>query len=117
MSTILLNPQSWDLMIDAFGNIAKADTPYAMAQDVASACKLFKGELWYNTDKGIPYFQSILGYRPPLGLLKNEYQNAAMSVVGAQQASASFNKIGSDRVLSGQLKFIDQTGKEAGIKL
>ena len=117
MSTMLLNPKTWDLMIDAFGNIAKADSPYAMAQDVASACKLFKGELWYNTDKGIPYFQSILGYRPPLSLLQNEYNNAALSVAGVAQASASFNRIGSDRVLSGQLKFIDQTGKEAGIKL
>ena len=117
MSTVLLNPLTWDLMIDAFGNIAKADNPYARAQDVASACKLFKGELWYNTDKGIPYFQSILGYRPPLALLQNEYNQAALSVDGVAQANASFNRIESDRVLSGQLKFIDTDGQAAGIKL
>ena len=46
MNTLYLDPQSWDLVLDAAGNIAMAKDPYAKAQDVASACRLFSGELY-----------------------------------------------------------------------
>ena len=39
MNTLYLDPQSWDLVLDAAGNIAMAKGPYAKAQDVASAKK------------------------------------------------------------------------------
>ena len=61
MNTLYLDPQSWDLVLDTAGNIALAKDPYAKAQDVASACRLFAGELYYDTEKGIPYFEETLG--------------------------------------------------------
>ena len=61
MNTLYLDPQNWDLVLDAAGNIAMAKDPYAKAQDVASACRLFSGELYYDTEKGIPYFEETLG--------------------------------------------------------
>ena len=36
MNTLFLNPATWDLMVDAEGNIAMAEAPYSTAQDVAS---------------------------------------------------------------------------------
>ena len=54
MNTLYLDPQSWDFVLDAAGNIAMAKDPYAKAQDVSSACRLFAGELYYDTEKGIP---------------------------------------------------------------
>ena len=54
MNTLYLDPQSWDLVLDTAGNIALAKDPYAKAQDVASACRLFAGELYDDTEKGIP---------------------------------------------------------------
>lgn len=116
-NTVLLNPATWDLILDSSRSLAMAAEPYALAQDVASACKLFKGELWYNTDKGIPYFQRILGYRPPMSLLKDEFQKAALSVPNVVQASAQFNVITSERKLTGQLNFTDQNGITSDIKL
>ena len=65
MKTLLLDRTQWDLVQDANGNIALATEPYARAQDVASACRLFRGELWYDTAAGIPYFEDILGKSPP----------------------------------------------------
>ncbi len=116
-NTVLLNPRTWDLMLDASRSIAMASEPYALAQDVASACKLFNGELWYNTNKGIPYFQRILGYRPPMSLLKDEFQKAALSVPNVVQASAQFSPVTGERRLTGQLNFTDQNGITSGIKL
>ena len=61
MNTLLLDRTVWDLVLDAGGNIARASNPYAVAQDVASAIKLFRGELFYDTAKGIPYWTEVLG--------------------------------------------------------
>jgi hypothetical protein len=52
MKTLLLVTDKWDLCLDANGNIASAEPPYARAQDVASALRLFAAELWYDTSLG-----------------------------------------------------------------
>ena len=70
MNTLLLDRVAWDLVLDAAGNIAMASNPYATAQDVASAIKLFRGELFYDTAKGIPYWTEVLGQLPPLALVR-----------------------------------------------
>jgi len=63
--TLLLDRTVWDLVLDSNGDIALASPPYALEQDVASAVRLFLGELWYDTTKGIPYLKKFLGnYRP-----------------------------------------------------
>jgi hypothetical protein len=80
MQTLLLDTVTWDLTIDAQRNIAMASEPYAIAQDVASAARLFRGECYYNTIKGIPYFEQVLGHSPPIGLVKSLLNTAAMTV-------------------------------------
>jgi hypothetical protein len=103
-STLLLDQVSWDLVADSSGNIALAQEPYALAQDAASACKLFKSELWYDTTQGVPYFQSILGQMPPLALLKGSYQAAAKSVPDVVAVKVFIATITGDRVVTGQVQ-------------
>ena len=55
MNTLYLTTDDWDLAVDANHNIALATDEYALAQDVASECKLFLGEFRYDTTKGVPY--------------------------------------------------------------
>jgi hypothetical protein len=109
MDTLLLATDTWDLVLDANGNIARASNPYAIAQDVASAVRLFAKELWYDTRQGIPYFENILGQRPPLQYVKAQVEKAALTVpevVTAQCLLAGFK----GRTLSGQIQIIDKTG-------
>lgn len=80
MNTLLLDRTAWDLVLDAAGNIALATKPYAVAQDVASAIKLFRGELFYDTGKGIPYWTEVLGQLPPLALVRERLRTAALTV-------------------------------------
>lgn len=109
MSTLLLDQNTWDLLVDVDGNIALASDPYALAQDVASSCKLFEGELYYDTTQGVPYFQNILGQLPPLQFIKNAYVEAALTVPGIVAAVCFITGI-TGRVLSGQVQTTDKNG-------
>ena len=80
MNTLLLDVSAWDLTIDGKGNIAMAVSPYAIAQDVASALRTFAGELWYDTTQGVPYFTDALGQSYNQGLLQDDFNTAALSV-------------------------------------
>lgn len=109
MKTLLLDQGDWDFVLDISGNIAVADAPYAVAQDVASAVRVFAGELWYNIAEGIPYHGQILGARPNLQFLKSQIEAAALKVPTVVQARCLFANF-ADRVLTGQIQIIDATG-------
>lgn len=96
--------------MDASGNIAVADDPYAVAQDVASALRLFLGELWYAQSLGIPYFSEILGKRPPAQLMKAEFTKAALRVPETTTAICFLSGL-TDRQLQGQVQVTISTGK------
>lgn len=103
MRTLLLDVQTWDLCLDAERNIAVASEPYAQAQDIASAARLFRGECWFNQSRGVPYFTDILGERPPLGLVKSELNAAAYSVPGIGEAQ-TFIIATDHREITGQIQ-------------
>ena len=112
MNTILVDPTSWDLLVDASQNIAMASDPYSQAQDAASAIKLYAGELYYDTASGIPYNTQILGLSPPLSLMKANF-NAAAGTVPGVTATRTFISSYKDRVVTGQVQITNKTGKTA----
>jgi hypothetical protein len=107
--TLLLDQDAWDLVLDSAGNIALAAPPYALAQDVASAVRLFKGELWYNTTKGTPYFDDVLGHLPPITLMTSYMETAALTVPGVVSAKSTISAFAT-REVTGQVRYIDETG-------
>jgi hypothetical protein len=109
LKTLLLDRDAWDLVLDSAGNIALAEPPYALAQDVASAARLFAGELWYDTSKGVPYFQNILGKLPPISLLTSLIERAALTVPGVVSAQCVITSL-EDRHVEGQIQFVDESG-------
>ncbi|MBB3743920.1 hypothetical protein FHX10_003419 [Rhizobium sp. BK591] len=109
-STLLLDTVSWDLTVDIAGNIAVATEPYAQAQDAASAIRTFEAEVYYDTTLGIPYFSQILGYAPPISLMKAYFNSEALSVPGVEKAQ-SFIISWSDRTVSGQVQIQNDSGE------
>lgn len=109
MKTLLLDQTNWDIVLDIEGNIAAASAPYALAQDAASAIKLFAGELYYDTSKGVPYFTAILGQLPPISLVKQYFSDAALTVPEVTGARVFLTAI-SNRTLSGQVQITNATG-------
>lgn len=109
MRTLLLDTITWDLVLDINSNIAVASSPYSLAQDAASAIRLFQGELFYNTSAGVPYFTDVLGKLPPLGLLKEQFIAAALTVPEVTAAKCFISGF-SGRRLTGQIQTTDETG-------
>lgn len=114
MTSFLLDLANWDLTVDVAGNIAVADDPYATAQDVASALRLFQGELWYDSTQGVPYLQRILGKLPPVRFMKAQFEAAALTVPGVATASAFITGF-SNRLLSGQVQVTMTSGAQATV--
>lgn len=101
-STLLLDADTWDWVVDANGNWAVADEPYSQAQDAASAIRLVLGELYYDTSAGVPYDQ-ILGKAKNLALLKASLVAAALTVPGVISADVFITAI-TDRTVTGQVQ-------------
>lgn len=109
MRTLLLDTQAWDLVLDISGNIAVADEPYALAQDVASAVRVNLGELWYDTTQGVAYTDQIMGKTPNPQLIKSQVETAALSVPGIVKAKCLLAQM-NGRVLTGQVLVTDAAG-------
>jgi hypothetical protein len=108
-STLLLDTETWDLTLNAAGDIAVAAEPYAIAQDAASAIKTFSGELFYDTTMGLPYWQQILGHWPPLPLVKAYMVDTALTVPGTASANVFVTSF-IDRELHGQVQITGANG-------
>ena len=117
MNTLFLLPDTWDLTLDSSGNIAIASDVYQQAQDIASACRVFRNDMYFNQNDGIPYQESILGKSSyPLGLYQSELHRAAMSVGGVVSANIKLNQL-QNRVLTGIIEFTDIENNTASISL
>ena len=111
-TTLYLDPTTWDLAIDSRGNIATATGGWRLAQDAASAIKTFKGEVFYDTTRGVPYMTQILGFMPSTALLKALFEAAAMTVPGVTAATVYITSL-ADRTVAGQVLVTDATGAQA----
>ena len=108
-NTLILDQDAWDLVLDVNGNIALAETPYSIAQDVASATRTFLGECWYNTLLGLPYWQDILGEMPPLSFIKQQIIEQSLTIPNVVSVDVTFQSF-ENRQLDGQIQITDTDG-------
>lgn len=116
MKTLFLLPSTWDLELDSSGNIAVASDIYQQSQDVASACRTFLRDVYYDQALGIPYFDSTLGPSGyPLSLFKMQLEEAAKSVEGVESANAQLRLV--NRVATGSVLFTNTDNQIGQIEL
>lgn len=116
MRTLFLLPGTWDLELDSSGNIAVASDVYQQAQDIASACRTFLRDVYYDQATGIPYFENVLGQHGfPLSLFKMNLEAAAKSIPGVVSANAQLRLSG--RVASGSILFTNEDNQTGQINL
>lgn len=107
-STLLLDVGLWDLTLDAYGNIALAAPPYALAQDVASAGRTVLGEVYYDKTLGVDYFGLIFGLTPPAPVFQEQFVAAALTVPGVVSATCIIEAFdAASRLATGQILFTD----------
>ncbi|OUI87002.1 hypothetical protein [Acetobacter tropicalis] len=117
MQTMLLDCATWDLAVDAAGNIAVASAPYAVAQNVACAVRVFLGECWYNTSLGLPYLSNILGRTQSAALFRADVEQTALSVQGVTHATCVLTGISPQRRLSGVIQLTLADGSQTSVSL
>lgn len=117
MKTLFLNPSTWDLAVDSYGNIAVAESPYAVAQDVASSGRLWQGEARYDTSRGIPYETGLLGYLPSSSLVASWYRQEAMTIQEVKDVSVSLNFDRHLRSLSGSIEITTINGENVNVTI
>jgi hypothetical protein len=101
---------SWDLLITD-GTLTVATGAQAIAQDVASACRTFLGEVWYAPlTLGVPYLQRILGQRISLQFIKLAEISAGMTTPGVGQINCFLTGPDEQRNVGGQLQIYSTTG-------
>jgi hypothetical protein len=86
-----------------------ASNPYSLAQDAASAIKTWSGECYFDTTQGIPYATEILGYNPPIELMKSQFVAAALTVPEVIAAKVYISGA-NNRLLSGQVHVTNNAG-------
>jgi len=122
-ATLQLNPATWDLTLNANNNIALLSEPSSAllasgatlpitpeSQGAACAIRLFLGEYWWDTTKGVPYLSKILGQNPPLALLKQYLVTAALTVDNVASAQVFISSFDATRAVTGQVQVISGTG-------
>ena len=109
--TLYLDVESWDLALDANANIAIANAPYSIAQDVATSCRLWLGEYIYDITRGVPYEEYILGYMPPRNIFLSWLATEALTVPSISTATPVLSYNNNNRVVYGQIQItlIDET--------
>ena len=115
MNTLLLDRTTWDLLLDASGNIAVASDAYAIGQDISSAVRVFQGECWYNTASGLPYLQNILGRDQSLSIFQSQAEQVAMGVPDVAEAQCLVSSMTQSRVLGGAVLFTTTSGTTSNV--
>lgn len=101
----------WDLVVDSSRNLAVARGGVALAQDVASAVRTFRGEQWYDATLGVPYFQNVLGQRVSLQFVKQAIVAAGMRVPNVASITCFLTGPGLGRAVGGQLQITSADGQ------
>lgn len=100
--TIKLDYDTWDLTLDNSGNLATCTGDLAIAQNVATACLVFKGEDIFDSDFGVPY-KNVLGEMPSLSLISAYMAKTALTVENVSKAEPQLEYVAKERKISGQI--------------
>lgn len=107
MVSMALN-EDWDLDLDGQGNLSTVDNEERLAQDVSTACLVWRGEGFWDTNFGVPY-QNVLGQQPPLSSVSAYLSKTAQTVEGVEAVSVDLKKANNARKVTGTITINGET--------
>lgn len=113
--SLMLN-DDWDLEIDKAGKIKTVSDEYAIAQNVANAVRLFKGEAFYEPDRGIPHFETTFGRKVSMSVILSRLNTAAKSVDEVVDAETTLESEGG-RIVGGDIEIMTSEGVTVDVAL
>ena len=109
--------KKWDICIDSRGYIDFSLDSEATAQDVASICSIFKGEVIYSESMGINYQNNYLGKIYSSAKLAADIEKEAMKIVTVKDVVCSIFFNGADRASSIKILTTDINNQQQGVIL
>lgn len=110
MKTLALNEDAWDLVLDSEGSIAAIDNTQSVLQDVASSVRVWLGECYYDTDKGVNYWQFFDG-DAPISFFIDEATEQALNVHDVESCDIILAPPQATRILQGKILITLTSGK------
>lgn len=112
----------WDLVLSSSRNLDAIDSntldshtgahtgeAQYCAQTVANSCRMFRNDAYFFPQEGIPYFENVLGKKPPRSLVYAYVREASFRIPLVKNITLlNFNRV--DRILSGQIRITTQNG-------
>lgn len=104
MYSLKLDEENWDLDLDPAGNLATTDTEAdRLAQDVATACLVWRGESFWDENFGVPWGSILGGQGYTLTLVEGYLRETAETVPGVDAADPELKRDRGARALSGRI--------------
>jgi hypothetical protein len=106
------------LTADSSGNIALADPDLSVAQDVACSILLFKGELYYDTTQGVPYYQTVFKQNYSGSLISNILRQIALQTTNVADAQVNITNFDyTTRKLTGKILITTNSGVSLNVNI
>lgn len=109
----------WDLQIGSNGSLLMCDRTEAVAQNIACACKNFRGGLYFYADSGIAWFSEALALKFRRSIIAARIRETAQSIEGVQ----SIDSVRVDalnlktRTVSGEVSFTTIWGENGKTRI
>ena len=108
--------KNWNPALDPSGNLTTVTATERVAQAVACYERVFKGELWYGKDEGVPYWMREMGTLPQNELVIARANARALEVPGAATAETTLNAL-TDRELTGDIRVTTENGEVINVSV
>lgn len=110
--TAALDANSWDLQLDANGNVVMAKETNAIVQNVCNEGRLFTGDAYFRFEDGIDWFTDQLGEPVQEAVTSENLRTAALAVPGVLSVdSVTINELNQKtRTLHGTIEITTEGG-------
>ena len=82
--TLALTADNWDLSVGADGSLKTLKKDEASLQNVCNECRCFTDDLYFDRDRGIPWFDDQLGQKLRPAITQSDLRQAASRVDGVE---------------------------------
>lgn len=88
----------WDLMLDDMGNLATISGGIETAQAVATSCRVWRGEMIYDTTRGVPYKSEVFGVVPNFSMIETYLENEAKRIENVNSITVNMDSFNNRRL-------------------
>lgn len=116
--TLYLDPDKWDIELNSNGDLKLAKSPYADAQNVANAIRLFTRDAFLAQKKGVPHFDLDLAHMPAFSAVRAVYRKNARAVENIRDVVINNLRVDNDtRTLNGVIIATTEDGENVSVEI